>query len=169
MTQPVDGFAHAAISTMFNPPATTPLTPSSPTPNPSTSNNSTTSPAAQHHREINAATIAGAVVGAVTGLIVIVGLSVWILHRKSRKDRSERSVHQEPARGSGGGGVLGTSECKELSTEKPPQELPTEPPPQELPAYSPQVKMTRSPSGVESDSASYSQSRTLGSSSCYKP
>ncbi|KAK5098956.1 hypothetical protein LTR70_000923 [Exophiala xenobiotica] len=86
MTQPVGGFAHAAISTMFNPPATTP-----PTASLSTTYNLTITSATQHQRESNTADIAGAVVGAVAVLVMFVGLSIWLLRRKLRK--STTSVH----------------------------------------------------------------------------
>jgi len=135
MTQPVGGFAHAAISTMFNPPPTTPRTPS-----PSTTYNPTITPATQHHRESNAADISGAVVGAVAGLAMVVGLSVWLLRRELRKEHYNCSVHQQLARGSGTAAIPQISECKEL---------PTEPPPSKMPADRPQGKMTRNTSCVE--------------------
>ena len=155
MTQPLRGFAHAAIFTMFNPPATPFPMPDPPTTSPSTTNNPTITSAPKHNRKSNAADIAGAVVGAVAGLAMVVGLSLWFLHRKSKKERYKCSVHQQPTRGSGGGELPEESECKEL---------PAGPPPQELPADKPQVKTTRITSHGQSDSASHSQSGTLGGS-----
>ncbi|KAH8692510.1 hypothetical protein GQ44DRAFT_719790 [Phaeosphaeriaceae sp. PMI808] len=71
LTEPFGGFAHAAISTMFNPPVTS-VSPTIPT-------STRAGP-----RNDNDDYIAGAVVGSVVVMAIIVGLIDLILHRRRR-------------------------------------------------------------------------------------
>ncbi|KAH6663379.1 putative cell wall anchored protein [Halenospora varia] len=103
VTQPVGGFVHAAISTMFYPSPTI--------------NSPTITPAIKHHHESNAGYIAGGVIGGVVGLAIVMGLAVYILRRKSGKDHYQCSPPQE---------LTGESLPKELATKPPFQELPAE-------------------------------------------
>ena len=73
MTEPVGGFAHAALSTMFNPPPPTSTSP----PN----NFPTNIPSS---KKSNNAYIAGIVIGAITFIVFMVGLIAWILRRRRR-------------------------------------------------------------------------------------
>ena len=87
MSEPVGGFAHAAISTMFNPPPTTSTSP--PT------NLSTITPPPKNNNKGNGH-IVGAVIGAVAGLVIIVGLVVWVMRRRGRTLRPHE-MHGESA------------------------------------------------------------------------
>ncbi|KAL5331048.1 hypothetical protein ACEPPN_000577 [Leptodophora sp. 'Broadleaf-Isolate-01'] len=107
ITQPVGGFDHAAILTMFNPPTIIPPTVTPPLKTPDT----------HPHHEGNAGDIAGAVIGAAVGLAIVIGLNVWILRRKSGKDRYQVSPPQE---------LTGESIRRELAATPPCQELPAE-------------------------------------------
>lgn len=78
MSAPVSGFADAAIYTMFHPP---PPTNTSPTTTSSSSILPTIPPSKKH----NSAYIAGAVVGSLAGVLIIVGLVAWIVYRRRRR------------------------------------------------------------------------------------
>ncbi|EON69431.1 hypothetical protein W97_08691 [Coniosporium apollinis CBS 100218] len=110
MTKPLGGFAHPAISTMFNPPPT-----ESPAAKNLTSDPSTVPPSSEPHRDSNTAEIVGGVVGGVVGLAIIGGLIVWIMRSKSRKHRRQRSSAQE---------LAGESACRGLAAKPPCEELP---------------------------------------------
>ncbi|PVH92096.1 hypothetical protein DM02DRAFT_663272 [Periconia macrospinosa] len=115
MTEPVSGFAHAALSTMFNPPPpTSPSPPTSPPSNPPR-------PEDSHN-----AHIAGAVVGAVAGIVIIVGLIAWILHRRRRALPS----HELPGESAQKKDIK--SKCQELPVDSPLVELPEDQRPAEL-------------------------------------
>jgi hypothetical protein len=73
MTEPVGGFAHAALSTMFNPPPPTSTSPPNSVP--------TIPP---RPKKGNKAYISGIVIGAVTGIVIMVGLVAWLLCRRRR-------------------------------------------------------------------------------------
>jgi len=110
MTKPLGGFAHSAISTMFNPPPT-----ESPAAKNLTTDPSTVPPSSEPHRDSNTAEIVGGVVGGVVGLAIIGGLIVWIMRSKSRKHRRQRSSAQE---------LAGESTCRGLAAKPPCEELP---------------------------------------------
>jgi H+/gluconate symporter-like permease len=79
MTEPVGGFDDVALSTMFNPPS----------PTSTFSSNS-------HPKKSNNAYIAGVVIGAVTGIVIVMGLTAWILSR-TRKVQHPFEMPGEPA------------------------------------------------------------------------
>ena len=82
MTEPATGFAHAAISTMFNPPPPSPTT-IAPSP--------TASPLTQHHRDPPVGVIVGATVGGVAGLALVLCLILWPLHKRRLRQRQGQS------------------------------------------------------------------------------
>jgi hypothetical protein len=106
MREPVGGFAHAAISTMFNPPPTTSTSPpdNSPTSTPRPKNN-------------NNGRIVGAVIGAVVGVVIIVGLVVWAMRRRRRTLRPHE-MHGDSAEEKRDSAY----KCQELPAEVPPVE-----------------------------------------------
>lgn len=115
MTEPIGGFANAAISTMFNPPVMS----ASPTTNTTT-----------HHSQkgSNDRYIAGAVVGAVAGIALIAGLIFWILQRRSRRRGTTRqelpgesSTHKNDMMASYRG-----NSTQEMPNELPAQDMPVE-------------------------------------------
>lgn len=77
MTQPVGGFANAAVYTMFHPPP--------PTATPST--NATAVPDSRQQHSSNTGAIAGGVVGGVVGLAGIACLALWLRRMKSNHRR----------------------------------------------------------------------------------
>jgi H+/gluconate symporter-like permease len=73
ITEPVGGFDDAALSTMFNPPSPT----------------STFSPDSHlQNKNKNNAYVAGVVIGAVTGIVMVMGLVAWILRRTRKVQRA---------------------------------------------------------------------------------
>lgn len=112
MTEPIGGFANAAISTMFNPPPPSTSLPTA-TPHPKAKNN---------------AYIAGIVIGTVAGIALVAGLIVYIL-RKRRKAKHPFEVHGESAQeaelhGESAQEKGEKSKCEQLPAELPPREMP---------------------------------------------
>lgn len=73
--EPVSGFAHTAISAMFNLPPATSTPPDSPT----------------QPIVITTAQIAGSVIGAVVGISIIVVMFLWVIRRKRKAPRCAES------------------------------------------------------------------------------
>lgn len=115
MTEPVGGFAQAAMSTMFNPPKSSPSTTVPTTAVPSTKSPGDSGP--------SSATIAGAVVGSVAGFIIIAALAIFFLRKKKKKPSPEPVRHE----------LTGEFQTEELDSKSPKQELPAEIPIMELP------------------------------------
>lgn len=107
MTEPVGGFANAALFTMFNPPP--PTSTSLPTGLP------TTSP---YPKAKNNTYIAGIVIGAVAGIAIVVGFAACIVCKR-RKAQRPVEVHGESAQEKGT-----KSKFEHLPVELPPREMP---------------------------------------------
>ncbi|KAK5124901.1 hypothetical protein LTR85_001091 [Meristemomyces frigidus] len=146
MTEPVGGFAHDAISTMFDPPSTasSPATSSlPPTDAPPTTSG------AKHHHGSNVGAIVGAVIGGIAGLSIAACLAIWVLRRRGRLSRSQQSAQElstDHTQAKDGYPAYPTWEEKkppmeELPGESPFTELPTEPMFHELPAGSPSQEL----------------------------
>jgi hypothetical protein len=134
MTEPVSGFANAAIFTMFHPPP--------PTSTPSPSSPPTTPP---HPKEKNNAYIAGIVVGTVAGIVIVVGLTTYIFYRKRRASLPPE-MHGESAREK----VL-KSECQHLPVQTWPIELPENQRPAELSGERQDGNELNSPSELQAE------------------
>jgi hypothetical protein len=129
MTQPVNGFANAVISTMFNPPqATSSLLDTK------SMNQPPASPS--EHRNIKG--IIGGVVGAVVGIALIIVIAFCVRRRRPRAanaDVGDEYQYSDPKELSGQSQVSSPLEMagefthiKEMEAEYPAQELPAEVP-----------------------------------------
>ena len=106
MTEPVGGFANAALFTMFHPPPPTSTPPPTSLP--------TILP---HHKTKNNAYIAGIVVGTVAGIAIVVGLAACIVYQR-RRGQLPSEMHGESAQ------EKGTKlKCEHLPVELPPREM----------------------------------------------
>lgn len=114
MTEPFGGFAHAAISTMFNPPVTSvsPTIPTATRASPKKDNNDY---------------IAGAVIGSVAGMTIIMGLITWVLRRRRRGRTIRHELHSESSRNK----KDKVAQCRELPAQDVPVELPVDQDPAE--------------------------------------
>jgi hypothetical protein len=107
MTEPVGGFANAALFTMFNPPPPTHTSPPTSPP-----------PIPPHPRAKSNAYIAGIVIGTVAGIAIVVGLSACIVYQRRRTQRPFE-MQGESAQEKGT-----KSRCEHLPVEMPPREMP---------------------------------------------
>jgi len=106
MTEPVGGFANAALFTMFHPPPPTSTPPPTSLP--------TVLP---HHKTKNNAYIAGIVIGTVAGIAIVVGLAACIVYQR-RRGQLPSEMHGESAQEKGT-----KSKCEHLPVELPPREM----------------------------------------------
>ena len=107
MTEPVGGFANAALFTMFNPPPPTHTSPPTSPP-----------PIPPHPKAKSNAYIAGIVIGTVAGIAIVVGLSACIVYQRRRTQRPFE-MQGESAQEKGT-----KSRCEHLPVEMPPREMP---------------------------------------------
>ncbi|KAF2145392.1 uncharacterized protein K452DRAFT_283752 [Aplosporella prunicola CBS 121167] len=129
MTAPANGFAQAAISTMFNPPPTT------------SAASSTASNSASN--ETNTGAIAGGVVGGVAGLALIVGAVFWALRSKKRQKRHDPNAPE----------MDHEATRQEMESALPPRELLVDERPSEVGAHKEPVEMDAYSKPTEMDAA----------------